>query len=121
MARSFAEATEISAFPLDPVVFHPPWRLVESVAALAKAATALGLPLAVKPSREGSSIGISRVNDPGQFQSAWERAAACDETQWRAMGQAGRARVQAEFSQERVTGLYLEALESAGIAPSEAE
>ncbi|MCU0809018.1 MAG: ATP-grasp domain-containing protein, partial [Candidatus Contendobacter sp.] len=55
----------------------PPWRLVESAAELAEAAAALGLPLAVKPSREGSSIGISRVDDPAQFQAAWERAAAC--------------------------------------------
>ncbi|HHW75910.1 MAG TPA: D-alanine--D-alanine ligase [Xanthomonadaceae bacterium] len=56
----------------------PPCRLVGSAAELAEAAAELGLPLAVKPSREGSSIGISRVNDPAQFQSAWERAAACD-------------------------------------------
>jgi len=56
----------------------PPWRLVESAAELAEAAAALGLPLAVKPSREGSSIGISRVDDPAQFQAAWERAAACN-------------------------------------------
>jgi len=56
----------------------PPWRLVESAVELAEAAAALGLPLAVKPSREGSSIGVSRVDDPAQFQAAWERAAACD-------------------------------------------
>lgn len=56
----------------------PPCRLVGSAVGLAEAAAELGLPLAVKPSREGSSIGISRVNDPAQFQSAWERAAACD-------------------------------------------
>jgi len=56
----------------------PPSRLAANVAELAEAATALGLPLAVKPSCEGSSIGISRVNDPTQFQSAWDRATACD-------------------------------------------
>ncbi|HRD66594.1 MAG TPA: D-alanine--D-alanine ligase [Candidatus Competibacter sp.] len=56
----------------------PPYRLVESAAELAAAATELGLPLAVKPSREGSSIGISRVSDAAQLQGAWERAAACD-------------------------------------------
>ena len=56
----------------------PPWRLVESAVELAEAAAALGLPLAVKPSREGSSIGVSRVDDPAQFQAAWERAAACN-------------------------------------------
>jgi D-alanine-D-alanine ligase len=56
----------------------PPCRLVSSAAELADAAIEWGLPLAVKPSCEGSSIGISRVNDPSQFQVAWERAAACD-------------------------------------------
>jgi len=56
----------------------PPCQLVASAAELATAAAQLGLPLAVKPSREGSSIGISRVNDPSQFQIAWERAAVCD-------------------------------------------
>ena len=55
----------------------PPWRLVESAAELANAAAELGLPLAVKPSREGSSIGISRAGEPAQFQAAWERASAC--------------------------------------------
>ncbi|HPF57465.1 MAG TPA: D-alanine--D-alanine ligase [Candidatus Competibacteraceae bacterium] len=55
----------------------PPWRLVASSAELAAAADDLGLPLAVKPSREGSSIGISRINEPGQCQAAWERATAC--------------------------------------------
>ena len=56
----------------------PPWRLVESAAELADAAGHLSLPLAVKPSREGSSIGVSRVDDPSQFQVAWEQAAACN-------------------------------------------
>jgi D-alanine-D-alanine ligase len=55
----------------------PPSRLAASPDDLAEAAQVLGLPLAVKPSCEGSSIGISRVNDPAQFQIAWERAAAC--------------------------------------------
>jgi len=56
----------------------PPYRLVTSAAELTAAAADLGLPLAVKPSCEGSSIGVSRVDAPAQFQSAWERAAACD-------------------------------------------
>jgi D-alanine-D-alanine ligase len=58
----------------------PPWRLIESAAELPAAAAALGLPLAVKPAREGSSIGVSRADDPAQFQAAWERAAAYDST-----------------------------------------
>ncbi len=38
----------------------------------------LGLPLAVKPAREGSSIGISRVTQARQLLSAWEGAARYD-------------------------------------------
>ncbi len=38
----------------------------------------LGLPLAVKPSCEGSSIGVSRVEDRAQVRAAWEQAARCD-------------------------------------------
>ena len=56
----------------------PPWRIVRCIEELAAAAEQLGLPLAVKPSCEGSSIGISRVNHTDQFQSAWEQAAACN-------------------------------------------
>ncbi|MBL8259720.1 MAG: D-alanine--D-alanine ligase [Candidatus Competibacteraceae bacterium] len=55
----------------------PDYRIVESAAELAAAAGDLGLPLAVKPSREGSSIGISRVDRAEQVPEAWERAAAC--------------------------------------------
>lgn len=55
----------------------PPCRIVTGPTELAAAAESLGLPLAVKPSCEGSSIGISRVDHPAQFQMAWERATAC--------------------------------------------
>ncbi len=38
----------------------------------------LGLPLAVKPAREGSSIGISKVTQPAQLLPAWREAARYD-------------------------------------------
>lgn len=38
----------------------------------------LGLPLFVKPAREGSSIGISKVRQAGELQAAYEAAAAHD-------------------------------------------
>ncbi len=41
-----------------------------------QAAQALGFPLMVKPALEGSSIGMSRADDPLQLRSAWESAAA---------------------------------------------
>jgi D-alanine-D-alanine ligase len=39
----------------------------------------LGLPLIVKPVREGSSIGMSKVQQSGQLCQAWETAAALDD------------------------------------------
>ena len=56
----------------------PPYRVANSLEDLTKAAHDLGLPLAVKPSREGSSIGISRVDQYDQLPAAWESAAACE-------------------------------------------
>lgn len=56
----------------------PPFRLVEAETEPAAVIAELGLPLAVKPAREGSSIGVSRVNRAAEFESAWERAARCD-------------------------------------------
>jgi len=38
----------------------------------------LGLPLIVKPAREGSSIGLSKVTDAAQMREAYEKAAALD-------------------------------------------
>ncbi len=38
----------------------------------------LGLPLIVKPAREGSSIGLTKVTEPGQMAAAVEAAAALD-------------------------------------------
>jgi len=38
----------------------------------------LGLPLFVKPAREGSSVGISKVSEPGQLQAAYSEAARHD-------------------------------------------
>jgi D-alanine-D-alanine ligase len=38
----------------------------------------LGLPLIVKPAREGSSIGVVKVQSPGEMDSAVEQAAALD-------------------------------------------
>lgn len=39
----------------------------------------LGLPIFVKPAREGSSIGISKVKQPGELERAWETAARYDD------------------------------------------
>jgi glycosyltransferase involved in cell wall biosynthesis len=49
--------------------------------------------------------------------AALARAARTDDATWQAMASAGRARVEAEFSQDRVNALYLAALDEAGIVP----
>lgn len=41
-------------------------------------ACAMGFPLAVKPVREGSSIGVTRVTDADDLATAWQAAAAYD-------------------------------------------
>ena len=49
------------------------------VAALVQALVhELGLPLIVKPAREGSSIGVTKVTDVGQVAQALRQAAECD-------------------------------------------
>lgn len=53
----------------------PAFRHVNSAAELADAATQLGFPLMVKPAREGSSIGISKVNNVSEIVGAYQAAA----------------------------------------------
>ena len=47
-------------------------------ARLTEAVQALGLPLIVKPSREGSSLGVTKVTDAVQMRAAVDAAAALD-------------------------------------------
>jgi D-alanine-D-alanine ligase len=55
----------------------PEFEMIEDAADLAKAAS-LGFPLMVKPSHEGSSIGMARADNPEQLRASWERAAHYD-------------------------------------------
>ncbi|MBI3382313.1 MAG: D-alanine--D-alanine ligase [Aquabacterium sp.] len=56
----------------------PDWRMVSSAEDCAHALTALGAPMIVKPAREGSSIGLTKVTDPGQCAAAYAAAAQHD-------------------------------------------
>ncbi|NDY96674.1 D-alanine--D-alanine ligase [Wenzhouxiangella limi] len=56
----------------------PGWRLATSTDQVDAVLGALNLPLFVKPAREGSSIGMSRVNEPEQLAPAIERSLAHD-------------------------------------------
>jgi D-alanine-D-alanine ligase len=57
----------------------PHWRTLDSVEAAEAAVDSLGLPLMVKPTLEGSSIGMTKVTERGQIVSAWERASGFGE------------------------------------------
>lgn len=58
----------------------PEWRVARSDADAGEIAGALGLPLFVKPAREGSSVGMSRVAAADELAPAIARALAHDET-----------------------------------------
>jgi D-alanine-D-alanine ligase len=55
----------------------PPFELIRSADDLARV-EALGFPLMVKPALEGSSIGMSRVENPDELHAAWRTAAEYD-------------------------------------------
>lgn len=56
----------------------PDWRMVSSAEECAQALAVLGAPMIVKPSREGSSIGLTKVTDPSQCAAAYAAAAQHD-------------------------------------------
>lgn len=56
----------------------PDWALLEANSDFAAIEKQLGLPIFVKPAREGSSIGMSKVKQPGELKAAYEKAAGFD-------------------------------------------
>ena len=56
----------------------PAWRLVDSAAGAVQALRELGAPLIVKPAREGSTIGLTKVREAGQCEAAYTLAAGHD-------------------------------------------
>ncbi|MBI3432497.1 MAG: D-alanine--D-alanine ligase [Hydrogenophilales bacterium] len=54
------------------------WDILTAASDFAAAETKLGLPIFVKPAREGSSIGMSKVTAPGTLKAAYETAAEHD-------------------------------------------
>jgi len=56
----------------------PDWRMVGSVADCEQALAELGAPMIVKPAREGSSIGLTKVTDKAQCAAAYAAAAQHD-------------------------------------------
>src|SRR5262245_28224302 len=56
----------------------PPWIELTGATDFERAVSELGLPLAVKPVTQGSSVGMSRVGAPSELPAAWRAAAALD-------------------------------------------
>ncbi|MCX7814481.1 MAG: D-alanine--D-alanine ligase [Tepidimonas ignava] len=56
----------------------PAWRRVDSAEATRAALQALGAPMIVKPAREGSTIGLTKVTAPDQCEAAYRLAAQHD-------------------------------------------
>jgi D-alanine-D-alanine ligase len=56
----------------------PEFAVLEEGTDMAAVAGQLGMPLMVKPSREGSSIGMTKVNSAAELRAAWATAAHYD-------------------------------------------
>ena len=56
----------------------PDWRMVSGAEECSQALAVLGAPMIVKPAREGSSIGLTKVTDPAQCAAAYAAAAQHD-------------------------------------------
>lgn len=54
----------------------PSFAVVEDPATARRAADELGWPVIVKPTADGSSVGVSKVDGPEEVESAWQSAAA---------------------------------------------
>jgi D-alanine-D-alanine ligase len=59
-------------------VATPPYRVLAEAADCQRAVEELGLPLAVKPATQGSSVGMSKVERAGDVVGAWRTASALD-------------------------------------------
>ena len=57
----------------------PEYVVLESAADLGRVAAKLGLPVFIKPVREGSSLGISKAKTENELKAAWEMAAKYDD------------------------------------------
>lgn len=58
----------------------PNYAVLDARSDLEQVAAYLGLPLIVKPPHEGSTIGITKVSAAGEFQAAYDVAAALDDS-----------------------------------------
>ena len=92
-------------------------RVMLEAAALGRPIVATDVPGCRDVVREGENGFLCAPQDVASLASALARAAETDDASWERMARAGRARVLAEFSLERVVALYRAALVEAGVRP----
>jgi D-alanine-D-alanine ligase len=56
----------------------PAWEVLTAASDAAAVVAKVGLPMIVKPGREGSTLGLTKVVDVSQVHTAWQHAAAFD-------------------------------------------
>ncbi len=67
----------------------PPYEVLTRDTDFTAVATRLGLPLFVKPSREGSSLGVTKVKSTAELKAAWMQASKLDDCVLAERGVAG--------------------------------
>jgi hypothetical protein len=91
-------------------------RVLLEAAAMGRPAVATDVPGCRDVVRDGVNGFLAPVRDAAGLAAAMARAARLDDASWQAMADAGRAMVEAEFSEQRVIALYQQALADAGVA-----
>lgn len=89
-------------------------RVLLEAAAMARPAIASDVPGCRDVVRDGINGYLCAPRDAAALAEAMERALRTTDAEWERMGQAGRDRVMADFTPDKVTGLYLDALNAAG-------
>ena len=90
-------------------------RILLEASALARPMVTTDVPGCRDVVRDGENGFLCAPRDAASLAGALHRAAALGDAEWAKMAAAARARVIAEFSQERVNALYFDALGAAGV------
>lgn len=90
-------------------------RALLEAAAMARPVITTDLPGCREAVVNGVTGYLCQPRDVASLVAAIERLAALSEDEWRAMGDAARARIEAEFAESIVVARYLEALDRAGV------
>lgn len=90
-------------------------RVLLEAAAMGRPSVATDVPGCRDIVRDGENGFLCPPRDAAGLVEALTRAACLDDQNWQLMSRAGRERVEKDFAQERVIGLYMAALEASGV------